>query len=565
MFDLVIRRGLVADGSGLPAFRADVAVQDGRIVHIGRADAQAARTIDATDRVVAPGFIDIHTHFDAQLSWDPVATPMLEHGVTTIVTGNCSLSLAPLRVDQRPRLSRMFGQIEQLPQPLFDVGVDWAWESFAEWIACREPRVGLNVAPLVGHSALRMFVMGDDAHDRPATDPEVRAMQAELRDALAAGAAGLSVSCVDIDELGQPVPSRLADRDEISRLAECLGDAGGVLQIVPEYWDSELVRRRIDELAELSRRQGIATTFAPLIDQTPGLVDDVLVHLDAVRATGARVHAQVQPRGIDVNFRLCEWNFALYRCSGWSRVLRMTDRDEQLATYGDPETRRRLVATAYPDDDPDRRAQLDTAYVSAVDDPSLGDLVGRTLAAIAAERGTNPAEAMLDVAMADRLETRFTRPPSSNRDLPTLVRMLRHPSALIGASDAGAHVRGFSTYGDTSWVLGELVRRRGVFTLEEAVRRITSDLAHAWNLPGRGRLATGQVADLVVFDPVTIDRSTEVDLADLPTGCRRYVRGSVGIDATIVNGHVAWSASGGYSSSLAGAIASRRPAATTPV
>jgi N-acyl-D-amino-acid deacylase len=558
MFDLVIRNGLVVDGSGLPAYRADVAVQQGRIALVGRAEAAAARTIDATDRVVAPGFIDIHTHFDAQLSWDPVATPMLEHGVTTIVTGNCSLSLAPLRAEQRPRLSRMFGQIEQLPQPLFDVGVDWAWESFAEWIEVRERRLGLNVAPLVGHSALRMFVMGDDAHERAATEPEIRAMQDELREALAAGAAGLSVSCVDIDELGRPVPSRLAEPDEVSQLAECLGDAGAMLQIVPEYWDSALVRRRIDELAELSRRHRIATTFAPLIDQTPGLVDEVLEHLDAIRATGARVHAQVQPRGLDVNFRLCEWNFALYRCSGWSRVLRMSDRDEQLGAYTDGETRRRLVSTAYPDDDPDRRAQLDTAYVSAVDDPTLGDLVGRTLADIAAERGTDPAEAMIDIAVADRLETRFTKPPSSNRDLPTLVRMLRHPGALVGASDAGAHVRGFSTYGDTSWVLGELVRRRGQFTLEDAVKRITSDLAHAWNLPGRGRLGAGHAADIVVFDPATVDRSAEVDLADLPNGCRRYVRGSVGIDATIVNGHVAWCPSEGYSPSLAGVIASRR-------
>jgi N-acyl-D-aspartate/D-glutamate deacylase len=559
MFDLVVRGGLVVDGTGMPAFRADVGVRDGRVVHIGRVDpAGAIRTVDATDRVVAPGFIDIHTHFDAQLSWDPLATPVLEHGVTTVVTGNCSLSLAPLRAEQRGRLSRMFGQIEQLPEAVFAEGVDWSWESFAGWLDARAGRLGPNVAPLVGHSALRMFVMGDDAHERAATDAETGRMQDELRAALAAGAAGLSVSCVDVDERGRPVPSRLAEAAEIDRLAACLGDAGAVLQIVPEYWDSALVRQRVDELAALSLRHGIATTFAPLIDQTPGLVDEVLAHLDGVRATGARVHAQVQPRGIDVNFRLCEWNFALYRCSGWSRILRLTDRDAQLAAYTDRETRRQLTATAYPDDDPAKRALLETAYVSHVEDPDLGSLVGRTLADLAAERGVDPAEAMIEIAVRDGLETRFTRPPSSNVDPDTMVRMLRHPDVLVGASDAGAHVRGFSTYGDTSHVLAELVRRRHVFGLEEAVQRLTSDLARSWNLPGRGRVAVGAAADLVVFDPATVDRGPELDRADLPSGGRRYLRGSVGVDATIVNGEPVWTRADGYTGALPGALASRR-------
>jgi N-acyl-D-aspartate/D-glutamate deacylase len=403
-----------------------------------------------------------------------------------------------------------------------------------------------------------MFVMGDAAQERAATEAETAGMQDELAAALAAGASGLSLSRVDVDERGRPVPSRFAEPAEIDALAEVLGDAGGVLQIVPEYWDGTLVRQRIDELAELSVRHGIATTFAPLIDQTPGLVDEVLAHLDGLGGTGARVYAQVQPRGLDVNFKLCEWNFALYRCSGWSRILRLEDRDEQLAAYRDPETRARLVATAYPDDDASRRAQLDTAYVSAVGDDALTPLLGRTLGDLAAERAANPAQVMLDIATADGLDTRFTRPPSSNHHLPTLLRMLGHPDVLVGASDGGAHVRGFSTYGDTAVVLGELVRRRHAFTLEHAVRRMTSDLAHAWNLPGRGVLRPGHAADVVVFDPATIDRGPELDVTDLPSGCGRYLRGSVGVDATIVNGRVAWTRRGGYRPDRAGAIASRR-------
>jgi N-acyl-D-aspartate/D-glutamate deacylase len=558
VFDLVVRGGVVVDGSGLHGYRADVGVVDGRVARIGRLDAGGRREIDATGRVVAPGFIDIHTHFDAQLSWDAYATPMIEHGVTTIVTGNCSLSLAPLHEHQRARMSRMFGQIEQLPQVLFDKGVEWTWETFAEWIAVRRRELGVNLAPLVGHSALRMFVMGDDAHERAATEHEIASMQRELARALDAGAVGMSVSCVDVDERNKPVPSRLAERIEIERLGETLGDAGAMLQIVPEFWDATLMCQRIDELADLSTRFAIPTTFSPLIDQTPGLVERVLAHLDTALERGARVFAQVQPRGLDVNFRLCEWNFALYRRSGWSRILRMTDRDEQLACYRDSETRRRLVATAYPDDDESVRAQLDTAFVSAVADPSLSSLVGRSLADLAAERGSNPAEVMLDIAIEDRLETRFTKPPTSNQDRARLTRMLEHPSALVGASDAGAHVRGFSTYGDTAVVFADFVRNGGPWRVEQAVKRLTSDLAIAWNLPERGRLRPGYAADLVVFDPATIARDVERDVADMPTGCGRYVRGSVGVDATVINGAVAWTRDGGYERTRAGEIASRR-------
>jgi N-acyl-D-aspartate/D-glutamate deacylase len=354
------------------------------------------------------------------------------------------------------------------------------------------------------------------------------------------------------------VPSRLADRTEIDRLCETLGNTGAMLQVVPEYWDADLICQRIDELAELSIRNQIPTTFSPLLDQAPGLVEQVLAHLDTALARGARIFAQVQPRGLDVNFRLCEWNFALYRCSGWSRILRMRDRDEQLESYRDDETRRRLVASAYPDDDETRRTQLDTAYVSAVGDESLAPLIGRTLSDIARERDVNPAEAMLDIAIADGLETRFTKPPTSNQNRSLLATMIQHPGVLIGASDAGAHVRGFSTFGDTAVVLSDFVRNGRVLSLEQAVKCMTSDLAGAWNLPNRGLLRPGYAADIAVFDPATIDRGPELDVADMPSGCARYLRSSVGVDATVVNGHVAWTKRDGYSSKFAGAVASRR-------
>lgn len=551
MFDLVVRNGLVADGTGLPPFRADVAVRDGRVVQVGPLPAAVAGTeIDAAGAVVAPGFVDIHTHFDAQLSWDPHASPALEHGVTTVVTGNCSLSLAPLRAEQRARLSRMFGQIEQMPLALFEDGVDWSWETFGEWVAARRGRLGLNLAPLVGHSVLRMFAMGDAAHERAATDDEIMAMQRELAAALDAGAAGLSLSYCDVDEKGQPVPSRFATTDEIDRLAATLGEYQGMLQIVPEFWDADLICQRVDELARRSLDWGIATTFSPLLEQSPGHAAKVLTHLDRWLERGARVYPQVQPRGFDVNFRLCEWNFVLYKSSGWSRILKAPDRAEQIAAYRDRATRDRLIATAYPDDNPAQRAQLDTAYVSASGDASL---IGRTLSDVARERGVTPAEVMIDIALADGLETRFTKPPTTDEG--AVQSMLAHPAVLIGASDAGAHVRAFSTYGDTAVVFERFVRERAAMRLEEAIKRLTSDLAVAWNLPQRGQLRPGYAADIVVFDPHAIGRGPEHDLADMPAGCARYVRGSVGVAATVVNGQLAWTRDGGYTPSLAGTIA----------
>ena len=383
----------------------------------------------------------------------------------------------------------------------------------------RRRRLGVNLAPLLGHSALRMFVMGDDAHERAATDGEIVAMQRELEHALAAGAVGLSVSCVDVDERGKPVPSRLAERNELERLCETLGDAGAMLQIVPEFWDAALMCQRIDELADLSIRCKIPTTFSPLIDQTPGLVEQVLAHLDTVLADGARVFPQVQPRGLDVNFRLCEWNFALYRRSGWSRILRMTDRDEQLAVL----SRRRDAAAARGHGVSRRRrrrsrpARFGLRRARSATD-SFSSLVGRSLAELARERGCNAAEVMIEIAIADGLETRFTKPPTSNQDRARLTQMLQHPSVLIGASDAGAHVRGFSTYGDTAVVFADFVRdgsRASASSKPSSDSRATS--------PSRGTCRTA-VCCVPATPPISRcsirPRLREGPNATLPT-CRR--------------------------------------------
>src|SRR5512143_3603399 len=269
MLDILIKGGLVVDGSGQSGYRADVGVRDGKIVGVGALDAEARQVIDASGRVVSPGFIDPHTHFDVQLLWDGAARPALEHGVTTIVPGNCSLSLAPLKAADRPGLVGMFQQIEELPPEAFTQAFEWTWEDFAGYREAVARRLQINVAPLVGHSVIRLWVMGEASQQRAATPGEIAAMQDLLRECLEAGAVGLSTSFVDMDEHGRPVPSRFAQFEELDALSAVLGDYGRMLQCVPEFYALDLTIARIDQLAELSLKHSIPTTFSPLLTARP--------------------------------------------------------------------------------------------------------------------------------------------------------------------------------------------------------------------------------------------------------------------------------------------------------
>ena len=266
MYDVIIANGTVVDGTGAARFKGDVAVKDGRIAAVGSVAGAAKRTIDATGRVVAPGFIDPHTHFDVQILWDGAARPALEHGVTTIVPGNCSLSLAPLKAGDRKAVVGMFQQIEEMPPEAFTQAFEWTWEDFAGYRKAIEPGLALNVAPLVGHSLIRLWVMGADSQQRAATADETRAMQDLLRESLKAGGVGLSTSYIDVDENGRPVPSRFAQFEELDALCAVLGEFGRILQVVPEFYDADLTIARIDQLAELSLKHNIPTTFSPVFD-----------------------------------------------------------------------------------------------------------------------------------------------------------------------------------------------------------------------------------------------------------------------------------------------------------
>lgn len=564
MLDLVIRNAFIYDGSGMPGFRGEIGVKAGRIAQVGRATARGATEIDARGLAVSPGFIDPHTHYDAQLCWDGLAQPAIEHGVTTVVTGNCSLTLAPLKVQDRGRLCRMFRQIEDLPMAAFEDGINWTWESFDGYLDALKGKIGLNIAPLVGHSAIRMWVMGEDAFQREATADEIGQMRELLRQCLEAGASGLSTSYVDSDENYRPVPSRMANHDEIRALASAMGEAGhGVLQIVPEFYDTSLMMHRVDMLADLSVEYGISTTLSPLFEssRTPELVGAVLGRIQQQAARGARVWPQVQTRPIDINFRLRERNFMLMALPAWFEVLNLPTKSEKIARYTDPDFRARLLAEALPQGQgvglAYMRDRLENTYVRGVKLEKNRGLLGRTLGEIARERGTTAAEAMIDLSLEEDLDTEFKNDGLGHTNTEVVGEMLAHPFVQVGASDAGAHVQAFATNGDTGYLFSKFVRESGALTTEQAVRKITHETALAWGLRDRGLLNPGYAADLTLFDPETIARGEEFGVEDLPGAGFRYIRRAEGVDTVIVNGEVTYSAAGGYTAARAGGVVTR--------
>jgi N-acyl-D-amino-acid deacylase len=556
MFDLVLRNGLVCDGTGRPAEVGSVAVDGTRIAAVGRGElGPARREVDATGLVIAPGFIDPHTHYDAQLTWDGLATPSLEHGVTTVIPGNCSLTLAPLRAEHREFLGAAFRQIEEMPRSAFDAGLRWTWQTFGEYRAAIEPSLGINTAPLVGHSLLRLYVLGLASRDRASTPDEVRGLADCLRACLDEGALGLSTSFCDIDHEFRPVPCRLGTMGELDVLCSVLGERGRPLQVLPEFWDADLFCTRIDQMAELSIRHQIPITFSPLFESRamPGLVARVLERLELQAARGARLQAQMQTRPIDMTFDLRGANAVFSSMPGWMGVL-MAGPDATRKAFADPATRSRLAAET--DTAPMPLAlvfSLAKTRLSGATGPAASD-VGRSLGELAAERGLHPAEVLMDVSLAEDLDARFTASNLAHDDEAKIAPSLLHPQVQIGAGDGGAHVARFATYGDTGHLFARYVRARRAMSLEQACRRLSADVADFWGIPDRGRLARGQAADIVLFDAATIDRGPEELAWDLPDGGQsfRFVRKARGVREVFVNGASVHRADTGYSTARCG-------------
>ena len=535
--DLVIRNATIVDGTGKPSFTGDLAVSNGRITQVGRVTVSGAEEIDATGAVLAPGFIDIHTHFDPQLCWDGLATPSLEHGVTTVVVGNCSLSLAPLRPEGRAKIISMFAVIEDIKKPTFDAAVPFCWESFSEYLDFIRPTLGINVGALIGHSALRMYVMGAAAQQRVATDDEIAAMCTLVEAAMQAGAMGISSSYVDIDENMQPVPSRYADLREKIALAKSMAKSGrGVWQVVPYFPDLKQELDNIRELGDISLAAGIPCSLQPVLS-SPASPDanEIMAALQAEHDRGARVFGQIMPRCFDLNMRLSETSMLLYGLPGWKKIMDMPLKD-RAGSFGNAEIRSDLVAEM-------KNAQgmsgaLPFLSVGKVRSPQNEQYRGRYLAEIAATEGKELGEVILDLSLADNLDTEFQLKNVINADKKAVAQLMLHPLLHFGASDAGAHITQFCGTGDTTHMLEHYVRDTGHLTLERAMQRMTGEVAKDWGIRDRGTLEIGKAADLVLFDLDKLACGPEELVDDFPGEARRYVRRAKGYRAVIVNGAI---------------------------
>jgi N-acyl-D-aspartate/D-glutamate deacylase len=542
-FDLVIRNARIVDGTGRAETSGDVAIKDGVIVSVGEVMGQASHEMDAAGKILTPGFIDIHTHFDPQLCWDGLATPSLEHGVTTVIIGNCSLSLAPVKPGGADKIVSMFGVIEDIKKPTFDEAVPFNWESFGEYLDFIRPNLGINVGALIGHSALRWYVMGPQSQERAATELEIARMCELVEEAMAAGAVGISSSYVDMDENMHPVPSRFAEYEEKAALAKAMAASGrGVWQVVPYFPDPVEQLKNIKELGDISLAAGIPCSPQPVLSSpTSPLATEIIAALEAEQARGARVYGQIMPRCFDMNMRLAETSMLLFAMPRWKAIMDLP-RNQRRAEFEDPATRQILV-------DEMKNAQgfsgtLPFLIVGSVRSPDNEPYQGRTLGEIAQTEGKDLAEVILDLSLKDDLNTEFKLVNVLNADKASVAQLIDHPLLHFGASDAGAHITQFCGTGDTTHMLEHYVRDTGRLPLERAIHRMTGEVASDWGLADRGTIEPGKAADLVLFDLSSIRCGAEEFVDDFPGEASRYIRKSEGYDTVIVNGQIVFDGRG---------------------
>jgi N-acyl-D-aspartate/D-glutamate deacylase len=550
-FDTIIRNGSVVDGTGAAAYVGDVAIADGKIAAVGNVEGEAGVEVDASGLAVAPGFIDIHTHFDPQLCWDGYATPSMEHGITTVVIGNCSLSLAPIRGREgADKIVSMFGVIEDIKKRTFDAAVPFSWESFPEYLEHVRGNLGINVGALIGHSALRFYVMGAASQERTATPEELEEMCGLVEEAMAAGALGISSSYVDIDEKGHPVPSQFADLDEKIALAKAMAKSGrGIWQIVPYFPDLQKELDNIRELGDISLAAGVPCSLQPVLSSpTSPLADEIIAALEEQKARGARVYGQVMPRCFDLNMRLSETSMLLFALPQWKAIMDLPA-DERAAQF---EAQREALVEEMKNA-MGMSGAIPFLTVGETFSEANAQYAGRSLMEIAQEEGKELAEVILDIALADNLETEFQLKNVINADKASVAQLIDHPLCHFGASDAGAHITQFCGTGDTTHLLEHYVRETGQMSLERAIYRMTGEVAEDWGLRDRGVLEVGKAADIVLFDPEAVTVGGEEFVDDFPGEARRYVRRSQGYHSVYVNGELSY-AEGGYTDNKAGKV-----------
>ncbi|HLK09746.1 MAG TPA: amidohydrolase family protein [Candidatus Binatia bacterium] len=533
--DLVIRGGTIVDGTGAPAVPGDVAIKDGRIAAVGEVSTQAERTIDAGGRIVAPGFIDVHTHYDAQVLWDRMLSISPWHGVTTVVMGNCGFGVAPTHPGHRGLVLRTLEKVEGMSLASLEAGcgAEWPFETFSEYLDAVERRgTAINVAALVGHTPVRLFVMGEEATERPATAEEVARMRAIVGDAIEAGALGFATSKAPthVGWAGRPVPSRVADFDEVRAIASVLGELGrGVVQATagPGLF--------LDEFATLARETGRTVTWTALLAgiMGPGSHRVLLERSEALALQGLPVVPQVACRPLEFEFDLAE-PFVFESMPAFHAVS-AADRAGKIRLYRDPGFRRQVkeaLATRMAGVFAFSWERMVVSFHPS--DPSIEE---RRMDELAAAAGVDPLDLLFDLGLASDLATRF-RMSVVNFDEDEVAELLTSRYTMLGLSDAGAHASQLCDACFATHLLGRWVREKHTLALEQAVHMLTARVADVMGITDRGQLAPGLAADVTVFDPDVVGCSKLRRVHDLPGGADRLVADAFGIEAVIVNGVV---------------------------
>ena len=543
-YDLLIKNGTVVDGSGGVRYRADVAVSDGRIAAIGRVNERAEQIIDAEGHIVSPGFVDGHTHMDAQVFWDPIGSCSCYHGVTSVVMGNCGFTLAPCKPEDADFVFRNLERAEDLSRDAMLAGIDWTWETFPEFLDAVDalPK-GINYAGYIGHSALRTHTMGERAFTDPATEDDLKTMQRAVQEAVRAGAIGFSTSRTlnHVTPDDQPVASRLAEWDEVRAIVNAMGETGkGIFEIAGETpgRNPERIREYFDRLKNLAVESGVTQTWGMFsVRAAPELWRPYFDLVDETAAAGGRMVVQVHSRALNVLLSF-KSNTPFDKWDVW-KDLRTLPLDEQKAKLRDAAFKAKLVEVASREykgpkivgAEP-RPPNWNFVYPMAnmdYDQPNMADL--------AQQKGVHPVELMIDLALEHDFDI-FFRQPLANENQDHVLEMIKHPRSVVTFSDSGAHVSQIMDSSLQTHLLSHWVREKQALTLEEAVRQITYNTATLWGLHDRGLIRRGMAADLVVFDADTVGADLPTVVDDLPSGARRLKQTASGIKNTVVNGEI---------------------------
>ncbi len=531
-YDLKIAGGSIVDGSGKPAYKGDVGIRDGKIVALGTAPGEARQTIDASGKVVSPGFVDVHTHYDAQVVWDRMMTISPWHGVTTAVLGNCGFGVAPTRPEHRRLIIQTLEKVEGMSAEALQAGLgsDWPFVTFPEYLDAIEVRgTAINAAVFVGHTPLRLYTMGDAATERQANADEVGAMRGLVEEAMEAGAIGFatSKSITHVGFAGKPVPSRQASYEEIDALVSVLGEKQrGLMQITigKEFFMPEMER--------ISRERGVPVTWTALLAGLagPGSHRRYLDGTAKQHANGARVVPQVSCRPLNFEFNFADpFPFEIMKMFNELAAADAKEPGARLKAYGDPAFRRRFREELLPN----LRHWWDRAVIAFA--PGASELEEQNLAQAAKARGIDPTDLALDLSIASNLGARF-RLAVLNYDEGEVAELLQDDKVVVALSDAGAHASQLCDACYSTFLLKHWVRETGTLSLEQAVHMLTARPAEIFGITDRGLLAEGRPADVVVFDPATVGDGKLQRVYDLPAGADRLISQASGIEAVIVNG-----------------------------